>query len=84
MALQSARGEEGAEPPGTHSSGGGRGRRLSLSRATRAWAAASVFILKRYMARPRSMLSRAIFAHSQNQQQQITLQTMERAPARHG
>lgn len=27
---------------------------------------------------------RAIFAHSQNQQQQITLQTMERAPAPHG
>lgn len=41
-------------------------------------------ILKPSRAGLHSLLTRAIFAHSQNQQQQITLQTEAKAPALHG
>jgi hypothetical protein len=50
----------------------------------RAGAVASVFIVKPSMAGLHSLLRRAIFAHSQNQQQQIRLQTVAKAPALHG
>lgn len=53
-------------------------------KVARAVAVASVFIMKPSMAGLHSLLRRAIFAHSQNQQQQITLQTVAKAPPLHG
>lgn len=87
-ALPSARGDYQALSISVDSPGGQRcpstGVEASSPRGTSAQAAASVAVSKHYLARPCRMLWRAIFAQSQNQQQQITLQTMESAPAQRG
>lgn len=71
------------DSPAQEGKGISEGVGASLPGRDEAPAVASVSILKRYRARLCRMPRRAIFAHSQNQQQQITRQTTGRAPALH-